>query len=578
MALNKGSISLWLALLPVWLPVSGVQAATVAICPGQPADSAGMLVREIRDTEAGTRFLVVADNASALADCQVTDIPVNADSAGWIGTARPGLSDEAPVSLTLIGQFDSAPWQVSEINVPTRADKEQPAVLPMPYAENLMANFVARIFGREERAVWLEGDGALLCRTGSEPAGLVLEATRAWYGNPQLQLELQYSGMGTIDVAIAGPDAASLENPVFVDTIRPADKSQTTRLLLPENTGQWQSLVFICPEQQAELALTTMRLQPGLVSGNSERSAWFWTPAAWQARSAELIMLAREYRLNRLYVSVPTNRMNEVTGQELLGRFISAMHAEGIEVWAVAGDPGDVLESSHAALQNRMHAYLAYNETAGSSSRLSGVQLDIEPYLLPGFTANDADWQRRYRDTISLAAAALDRQMPLSVVVPVWWGSNQLWGTTLLDQLQQDISSITVMNYRTSAGALRVGSLPFLYWSQQAGMPLEMALETGSVGPDQTRLNFARADMGRLLLIRVGETDLILLMNEAVRFENGVIYQQVASSVVPSSNTSFKGNIADMEAVLGTVVPEWSAWDSFSGIAIHGLEEHFLVP
>jgi hypothetical protein len=47
---------------------------------------------------------------------------------------------------------------------------------------------------------------------------------------------------------------------------------------------------------------------------------------------------------------------------------------------------------------------------------------------------------------------------------------------------------------------------------------------------------------------------------------------------VPSSNTSFKGDIANLETVLGTVVPEWSAWDSFSGIAIHGLEEHFLAP
>jgi hypothetical protein len=448
----------------------------------------------------------------------------------------------------------------------------------MPYAENLLANFVPRIFGREERAVWLSEDGALLCRSGAEPAGLVLEATRPWYGNPQLQLELQYSGAGTINVAIAGPDAANLENPVFVDTIRPADRSQTTSMLLPGNAGQWQSLVFICPEQQAELALTTMRLQPRPVAVDTGRSAWFWAPGAWQARSAELINLAREYRLDRLYISVPINRTIAVTEQDLLGRFISTMRAEGIEVWAVAGDPRDVLESSHAALQARMHAYLAYNATAGSNSRLSGVQLDIEPYLLPGFRAGDADWQRKYRDTIALAAAALDGQMPLSIVVPVWWGSNPLWGAALLDQLQKDISSITVMNYRTSAGALRNGSLPFLYWSQQAGMPLEMALETGSVGPDQTRLNFARAEQGRLLLMRLAETDLMILMNQAVSADNGVIYQQVASGLVPSSNTSFKGDIANLETVLGTVVPEWSAWDSFSGIAIHGLEEHFLAP
>jgi hypothetical protein len=105
-----------------------------------------------------------------------------------------------------------------------------------------------------------------------------------------------------------------------------------------------------------------------------------------------------------------------------------------------------------------------------------------------------------------------------------------------------------------------------------------MAVEIGSVGVDQTRLNFARADEGRLLLLRVGDSDLLVLMDEPIRSDGGVVYREVASSVVSSANVSFQGNIERLESVLASVVPQWSAWERFSGVAIHGLEEHFLPP
>jgi hypothetical protein len=84
--------------------------------------------------------------------------------------------------------------------------------------------------------------------------------------------------------------------------------------------------------------------------------------------------------------------------------------------------------------------------------------------------------------------------------------------------------------------------------------------------------------MGRLLLTRAGQTELLLLMNQPVESATGVVYRQVASGVVSSSNVSFQGDMPKLATILETVVPEWSAWETFSGIAIHGLEELFLAP
>jgi hypothetical protein len=340
---------------------------------------------------------------------------------------------------------------------------------------------------------------------------------------------------------------------------------------------------FISPALYPLMAVTPVhglpvcKLPPS-VPVKARRSAWFWSPAAWQEDAAALSRLARQYQLQRLYLSIPVNASNEVMTPQRLAQFISDMGQIGVEVWAVAGDPRDVLAGNHPALQARMQALLAYNAAVDRNQQLSGIQLDIEPYLLPGFNITALDWQQRYRDTITLAAEVLADQMPLSIVVPVWWGNNPLWGAALLEELAGHLSGITVMNYRTSAGALRNGSLPFLYGSGLAGVPVEMAVEIGSVGVDQTRLNFARADEGRLLLLRVGDSDLLVLMDEPIRSDGGVVYREVASSVVSSANVSFQGNIERLESVLESVVPQWSAWERFSGVAIHGLEEHFLPP
>ncbi len=309
-----------------------------------------------------------------------------------------------------------------------------------------------------------------------------------------------------------------------------------------------------------------------------QRSAWFWAPLLWQQQAPRLLELAEARQLQRLYLSVPVQDSTVQQAQGLQD-FVAAAHARGLQVWPVLGDPRHVLAGERAALQAQVAAYLQYNATVAAEARLDGLQLDIEPHLLPGFALAQPQWRQRWLDTVNAVQRQLAGALPLDLVIPVWWGSHPAWGETLLAGLQGPALSLTIMNYRTADAALRAGAQPFLAWGPTQDVPVSIALEAGSIGPDEQRLQFVQADAGELLWLQLGDYRLLALLDQEQAAAPGQsAYRLQRQQRAAAAAITFAGDLQRLETVAAALEPEWRSSPAYAGLAIHGLDEVLLQP
>ncbi len=313
--------------------------------------------------------------------------------------------------------------------------------------------------------------------------------------------------------------------------------------------------------------------QPPQASRAQTKSAWLWSPRLWQQNPAAIWRLQEQQQLHAIYVTVPIATDGTLENGAALTTFVEDATAHGLQVWAVIGDRQDVLAMSRPALQSRLHAYRDYNLAASAGARLAGVQLDIEPYLLPGFSLAQDIWRERYLDALAFAREQLGPDMALDLVVPGWWGTAPAWSGEFLGRLDTTGLSLTVMNYHTTAARLLEVAEPFLAWGQGTNVAVRIALETGRLN-DETRRYYGGTDgAGDLWLIDVAGTPVLLLLAAPATGLPGRAFTFADETDVPAATYTFAGDLVRLEAVLAEVSVQWARSPAFAGVALHGLEE-----
>jgi len=444
----------------------------------------------------------------------------------------------------------------------------------LPLNTNILPYLQSQAFGVERRVLLPTGN-TFMCLAGTAAAGVYFRSDSVWKGSPNMELELVVRGAGSFQLAIADASRVQREAPLLLGDFVATDKKETRiRFALPKNEDPWVAISIICPSDTAELVLDGITLHHPLTTTVTTRSAWLWSPRLWMDAPQEIWKLAREENLSKVFLTIPMSETGDIANTEQLAVFISQSKALNLDVWAVIGDPRDVLPENLAPLQDRVSAYIAYNVQHADAEQIAGLQLDIEPYLIPGYSLAPGLWRDRYVQTVKSAHEILAGNMPLELVIPVWWGTHPQLGSLLLSQLVWPALQLNVMNYRTASENLRTGALPFLAWGQENNIAISMALELGSIGENETRLTFVtEADDAQLWLVVLGDYRLFLLLSGNHPEMQGVGYTQVADRIIDNANVTFSGELENLHAVADAMAKEWSAWASFSGIAIHGLEE-----
>ena len=178
----------------------------------------------------------------------------------------------------------------------------------------------------------------------------------------------------------------------------------------------------------------------------SSRAMWVWD----SADPTLLVADAATRSVRDLYVSVtPTVQTDgELPRLRELARLAAPA---GIRLLALGGDP---------AWTTNPAAAIAWQRAALGTGLFAASHVDVEPYLLAGWSnpRTRATLVKGYVDL--LARLQSDSSAPLEVDIPFWYNtiSSAKRGGTLADDVLTRVDAVTVMSYRDSAaGILDVG-------------------------------------------------------------------------------------------------------------------------
>ncbi len=302
-----------------------------------------------------------------------------------------------------------------------------------------------------------------------------------------------------------------------------------------------------------------------------DRSAWFWSPSVWMETSQKIFEARGQYKLGRVFITVPI-RNGLVVSPDELRAFLSQAHADGLQVWAVMGDPRAALEEEKNRFVSAAAALEDFNYNGTKAERLDGLQLDIEVYLLPGFWLDQAAWLSRYSSVInSISQAAPD--VELDLVLPFWMSPESPDVLSMLEEVLPNITRLTVMDYRTDPDQIEYFATIFLDWGAEHGKQVTIAIETLPM-PIEDRRYYQQAESGELVMLTMGGYNLLFLLDKPGASSEGIkAFRYSHQRQIDGTEISFFRRQGDLSGLLDKLEGRLKPWVSFSGMAIHGLDQ-----
>ncbi len=197
---------------------------------------------------------------------------------------------------------------------------------------------------------------------------------------------------------------------------------------------------------------------------------WVWNYRAAIQDSQTMLATCRMQGCSRMLIQMPSlNDEESVWGA--YARLLSLVQEAGMDALALDGYPEAIQEPHLLADKVRRLLQLV------RPGALSGIQLDIEPYLLPGFLDDDAQL-RRYLGTIETIKDAIQGRATLSMVIPFWLATPTVGGRPLAYAVMDRADEVAVMSYRTDLDEVQDIAEDILRYGNVIEKPVWLAVET----------------------------------------------------------------------------------------------------
>ena len=547
-------------------------AAWLNLCEHKPATSGGMRVQQYFKANGKQFWFAITKQPDSR--CEHKQLDLNIEDIRWTGLISREKSSRINKRIILQGTPKNTTIRISEI-IADRPERSYALSDTLGIARNLLTDFTLSSFGHEERAGYTVNDRViqLNCRSGKQPAGILLDAGNKKPGsNMKLKMSLSYSSQAPFQLGMADEDRFENGDPV-VFVLPPADTIRTmdipyNKIDITQNI-KWS---VICPQQDAIIRIDRFQLLPAYAADrNTGRDLWIWKPESWRNKADKLIVLLNKYNAKRVFISV---EMDESKGSVLhtreLGKFIAMAGKHAIDVWAVEGDPHATLPDGQTQFANRAKILQQYNQLAAKQSRLSGVQYDIEPYLVNGWSLEQEQWFNAYLETIERIKRELN--LPIEIAIPFWWQFKSVNNASLLDAVAPHIDSINVMNYRTDPALIKQFAQPFLEWGIEAEKQVSIALEAGPI-PDEQRWHFRNNKPGSLWLVKDFSIPLLILLDKDMPSKVADTFMLYREGTLAGDVVSFQKDPDKLIELLPQLESLWRQWSSFAGVSLHGFED-----
>ncbi len=381
------------------------------------------------------------------------------------------------------------------------------------------------------------------------------------------------------------------------------------------------SLVFLTNGEGAgrvflkDIAFTTRRDAEIPTAGRGEeevrglrRAMWLWeTPAVTSGPDARrrLVQFCRTEGITDLFMQLPykAERVDErwtiSWDRERLRPLIADLHAAGVTVHALDGDPKFGLPEWHGQVIATIRSIVEYNRESLPAERFDGIRYDIEPYLLPGFGGVRRTQILQHYLTIVAASQAVAAQAGLvyGVDIPAWFDERneffepvaEVEGRPLSELIIDIVDNVGIMDYRTQAygadGTIAHAQTELRYAARR-GKKVFVGLETSEL-PDETDFAFSSEGSGgsrvvveqiddrRARITWIAEEAWDRLGSARGTTTGTVILRESRATEVPSEKLTFAAySRSELDVVIEDTALELQQFESFYGFAIHSYESY----
>ncbi len=190
------------------------------------------------------------------------------------------------------------------------------------------------------------------------------------------------------------------------------------------------------------------------------------------AEPAVLAAWARDRELTTVHLSAPWAADVGAVAPWMTAA-VDALRAEGVEVGVLGGDP-PWLDEPHLAVW--------WLQAATRGRDVSHVQLDVEPWTLPGWRTDRAGIVTRWLTMLDTARAALPEGVGLGVDVPYWlaWEPAPGGGTVAEAVLARadSVGIVTFVDHAQGRDGILALSADARAQAVAAGVPFTIGVET----------------------------------------------------------------------------------------------------
>lgn len=301
----------------------------------------------------------------------------------------------------------------------------------------------------------------------------------------------------------------------------------------------------------------------------AEIGFWVWTYREAIRDPDALLATCRSQRCSRVLIQMPSQADDDALWRHY-ARLLMTLQEAGIAAFALDGYP-EAIQEPHR-LADKIQRLLALMKPGG----LSGIQLDIEPYLLPGFLQEEAQL-RRYIETIDALKDAIGGRVRLSMVIPFWLASPTLAGRPLAYAVMDRVDEVAVMSYRTDLDEVQDIAEDILRYGDLVGTRVWLAVETTPLPVEQHVVLRREPDPARADAMLDYDRRLLQWMppagggglNLSARREWFRIHHRF--TVRPERLTFAGRSRAEVSAAVTRIV-DMTAHASFSGVIIHDID------
>ncbi|MFD0693924.1 hypothetical protein ACFQZT_07455 [Paenibacillus sp. GCM10027628] len=239
------------------------------------------------------------------------------------------------------------------------------------------------------------------------------------------------------------------------------------------------------------------------------KATWLWDTSLIRtsAGRSDILLFAKNQQIGRIFLQV-----NPEVAPSSYRSFIQSAADSGIQVHALGGAPKWALPENRQKITDLVNWVKNYNASVLESERFAGIQVDIEPYLLPEWTTDQNAIAVNWQESLSYFHKLVkkDSTLTTAAALPFWLDSIKLpnGSGTLSEALMAELDETALMSYRIQAEDVLDLAASEIATGDRLGKKVWISLETNPT-PDSPHITFhekGAAEMERQLAL----IDLIL--------------------------------------------------------------------